>query len=64
MVDKNMFDKQAWDRNEWIESEIVTDYFNMTLSECMKVFGFSRQVEWNKPPLNGQKISTYFRKYK
>lgn len=59
-----MFDKQAWDRNEWIDSKVVEKHFNMTFSECLKEFGFNRQAEWCKPPLNGQKISTYFRKYK
>ena len=39
-------------------------YFNMTFGECMEEFGFNREVEWNKPPLNGQKITTYFRKHK
>lgn len=59
-----MFDKEAWNRNEWIESEIVQEHFNMTFSECFSKFGFNRQAEWNKYPLNGQKITTYFRKYK
>jgi len=59
-----MFDKEAWDRNEWIESETVQEYFSMTFSECFYKFGFSRQAEWCKAPLNGQKITTYFRKYK
>lgn len=57
-----MFDKEAWDRNEWVESGIVQEHFNMTFSECYRKFGFSRQVEWNKSPLNGQKVTTYFRK--
>lgn len=59
-----MFDKEAWDRNEWIVSEIVQDHFHMTFIECMEAFGFCRLAEWNKPPLNGQKVATYFRKYK
>lgn len=59
-----MFDKAAWDRDEWIESGIVQKHFNMTFKECFEKFGFNRQVEWNKPPLNGQKITTYFKKYK
>ena len=59
-----MFDKESWDRNEWIESKIVQEHFNMTFSECFKKFGFNRQAEWNKAPLNGQKITIYFRKYK
>lgn len=59
-----MFDQDAWDRNEWIESKIVESHFNMPFIKCIKEFGFNRQVEWNKPPLNGQRITTYFRKYK
>jgi len=59
-----MFDEEAWNRNEWIESKIVQDYFGMTFAECFEKFGFCRQAEWNKPPLNGQKVTTYFRKHK
>lgn len=59
-----MFDEKAWSDNQWIKSEIVQEHFNMTFKECLKVFGFNRQAEWNKAPLNGQKITTYFRKYK
>lgn len=59
-----MFDEKAWDRNEWIESSIVQKHFGMSLEECFKRFGYDRQAEWNKPPLNGQKVTTYFRKYK
>ena len=59
-----MFDKESWDRNEWIESEIVEKHFHMTFSECLEAFGFCRSAEWNRPPLNGQKVTTYFRKYK
>lgn len=33
---RKMFDKEAWDRNEWIESEIVENHFNMTFT-----FGFT-----------------------
>lgn len=59
-----MFDKEAWDRNEWIESDIVQEYFNLTFKECFIKFGFCLDVEWNKAPLNGQKRTTYFRKNK
>ena len=59
-----MFDEEAWNKNEWILSEVVEKHFNMTFCECIKEFGFCRQAEWNKFPQHGQKITTYFRKYK
>lgn len=59
-----MFDQEAWDNNEWIESQVVQDHFDMTFVECFVRFGFNRQAEWNRLPLEGQKITTYFRKYK
>jgi len=59
-----MFVQEAWDKNEWIESKEVQEHFNMTFSECLKMFGFYRAAEWNPAPLNGQKIKCYFRKYK
>ena len=59
-----MFDEEAWERNEWIESEAVQEHFGMTFAECWKEFGFCRKAEWNQYPLEGQKVTTYFRKYK
>lgn len=59
-----MFNQEAWDKNEWIESKIIQEHFNMTFSECLNNFGFNRQAEWNPAPLNGQKIKCYFRKYR
>jgi hypothetical protein len=59
-----MFNKVAWDNDEWILSKSVQDYFKMTFSECIKEFGFRRDAEWSKPPLNGQKITTWFKKNK
>lgn len=57
-----MFDEQAWDNNEWIERNLVQEHFNLTFGECFKRFEFCRTAEWNKYPLEGQKITTYFRK--
>lgn len=59
-----MFDEEKWDKNDWIESQVVQEYFKMTFIECLKEFGFNRQAEWNKPPSSGQKITAFFRKYK
>lgn len=59
-----MLDIDKWNNNEWIESEVVQSYFNMSFSECMKKFGFCRTAKWNDAPLEGQKITCYFRKYK
>lgn len=33
----------------------------MDFEEGMRIFDFKREVEWNPAPLNGQKISTYFK---
>lgn len=49
-------------KEEWIESNLVQEYFNLTFGECFRRFEFCRTAEWNKYPLEGQKITTYFRK--
>lgn len=59
-----MFDIEKWNNNEWIESKLVQEYFNMTFKECIEKFGFARTAEWNQAPLHGQNIKCYFRKYK
>lgn len=59
-----MFDKNKWDKNEWIEDKIVQEHFKMTFSECIKKFGHCRSAEWCKYPYEGQKITNYFRKNK
>lgn len=59
-----MFNQEAWDKNEWIDSKAVQEHLNMTFSECYKKFGFCRTAEWNPYPLNGQKINCYFRQFK
>ena len=58
-----MFDVDAWDKNEWIDAGLVQEHFEMSFSECFEKFGFCRHAEWNAYPLNGQKITCYFRKY-
>lgn len=40
-----MFDEQAWDNNEWIESNLVQEHFNLTFGECFKRFEFCRTAE-------------------
>jgi hypothetical protein len=46
---------------EWIETQRVEKVLNITFEEGMRIFDFKREVEWNPAPLNGQKISTYFK---
>lgn len=46
---------------EWIETQRVEKVLNITFEEGMQIFDFKREVEWNPAPLNGQKISTYFK---
>lgn len=46
---------------EWIETQRVEKVLNITFEEGMRIFDFKREVEWNQAPLNGQKISTYFK---
>lgn len=46
---------------EWIDTQRVEKVLNITFEEGMRIFDFKREVEWNPAPLNGQKISTYFK---
>lgn len=46
---------------EWVNTEDVEKYFNISFADGMKLFEFSRTAEWNQLPLEGQKITTKFR---
>ena len=46
---------------EWVDTEEIETCLNITFKQGMHLFDFSREVEWNKPPLNGQKVTTKFR---
>ena len=39
----------------------VCSALDLDFKTCMHMFDFSREVFWNKPPLNGQFIITKFR---
>lgn len=47
----------------WVESELLQEVLGISFSELLKCgkFDHNRTAEWNKPPLNGQKIRNYFR---
>lgn len=46
---------------EWVETKAVCDALNITFAQGMKMFSFSREVKWSRPPANGQNITTKFR---
>lgn len=48
-------------KGEWVDTELVEKYLDISFKEGLKIFDFSRTAEWNKPPLDGQKITTHFR---
>lgn len=61
--------KKAFHAGEWVESEKVQKFTNMSFAECFSKFDFARTAEWwslvgkteEERQRNGQKISTYFR---
>lgn len=61
--------KDAFLRNEWVDSEKVQEMTGMTFSECFSAFDFSRTAEWwsiigkteEERQRNGQCIVTKFR---
>lgn len=61
--------KDAFLRNEWVDTEKVQEMTGMTFSECLAVFDFSRTAEWwsivgkteEERQRNGQCIITKFR---
>ena len=46
---------------EWVDCHSVQDALEIDFSTGLDRFDFSREVEWNPAPLNGQKITTKFR---
>lgn len=48
-------------QGEWVECEDVQQAMNITFKEGLQRFDFGRMVRWNKPPKNGQFVSTKFR---
>jgi hypothetical protein len=52
----------AFNNGEWCNTEDICRILNITFEYGLHNFDFSRTAEWNKPPLNGQKITTKFKK--
>ena len=48
-------------RGEWVDTALVEKALDIDFSVGVALFDFSRTVEWNLPPLNGQKITTKFK---
>lgn len=59
MTDENIL--TAFNNGEWCDTQDICRLLNITFEEGLRKFEFSRTAEWNKPPLNGQKITTQFR---
>jgi hypothetical protein len=59
MKDKNIL--TAFYQGEWCNTQDICRLLNITFSEGLSKFDFSRTAEWNKYPLEGQKITTQFR---
>lgn len=51
----------AFLRGEWVDCDIVCEYFGISFSDGLKLFDFGRMAHWNPAPLNGQRIDTKFR---
>lgn len=59
MTDENTLN--AFNIGEWCDTQDICRLLNITFSEGLRKFEFSRTAEWNKYPLEGQKIITKFR---
>lgn len=46
---------------EWCDCDAVLEALGISFAEGLRMFEFSRTVEWNPLPLNGQHITTKFR---
>jgi hypothetical protein len=51
----------AFDNGEWCDTQDICQLLNITFEEGLRRFEFSRTAEWNKAPLNGQRITTKFK---
>ena len=45
---------------EWVDGKELLE-LGLSFKECWNMFEFNRTVEWNPPPLNGQKSTVLFR---
>lgn len=46
---------------EWCDTKDICRLLDISFSEGLREFEFSRTAEWNPAPLEGQKITTKFR---
>lgn len=51
----------AFNNGEWCDSQEICKLLGITFEEGLRRFEFSRTVQWNPSPLEGQKITTQFR---
>lgn len=48
-------------RGNWVDCDVVCEYFGISFSDGLKLFDFGRMAYWNAAPLNGQRVETKFR---
>ena len=46
---------------EWVDCDIIQELLGIDFSTGLRMFEFSRTVQWNPAPYNGQKVRTCFR---
>lgn len=51
----------AFINGEWCDTNDICRLLKISFTDGLKCFEFSRTVEWNVAPLEGQKITTKFR---
>lgn len=49
-------------KGEWVDTEIICKALDIDFSTGLRMFDFSRQAQWCKPPLNGQIVTTKFKR--
>lgn len=59
MSDENIL--TAFNKGEWCDAKDICRILNITFNEGLHKFKLSRIAEWNKYPLEGQKITTQFK---
>ncbi|MEA5040034.1 MAG: hypothetical protein VB086_09375 [Clostridiaceae bacterium] len=59
MTDQNIL--TAFYNGEWCNTQDICRLLNISFAEGLHMFDFSRTAEWNKEPLEGQKITTKFK---
>ena len=54
--------QERFQNGEWCDTNEICELLGITFSDGLKMFDFSRTAEWCKPPLEGQIITTKFRR--